>query len=1257
MAEIPKGLYAKSFYYNEPLVSDALSADVRMSMGQGFKLDGFRLLAVQEGNQATVTEGCTLQFSAGSFVSNGVAVEIKDSFNLDISPTLEVDQAQAGLLIYASTLNSIETSPVTVDYKQSTTEGVKLGPTEVLIGVFYPSPITGTYFVEGIADAVEEDERDIDKKHTWRWLPAPSGKISSFAGTGKDLHAHFLEVGPQWTFNLDEPTTTENLIFSIRDEITALDWAYRVDMGVPSNDDQHHLFFINGRLLRDGADYIRESPGSLIVWSKKKAGGLDNSITYTENPYFSSSNGIESTELTSGSFSSLYSENIQWRYEVAFNGEANPTIELPANYHEGMKAGLTDYLVFTNGFLLPPTRYDVDTNTGTFTLKPRVEFEADVDGNVRSWWITEEAYYNGGFGKATSINTLDQEQVISHVSIVGVTDLTGIDVINAGVEAPKHQSHGTMNNTVEDIRGSYSNTKYLGYQDSNDMQVWVNGRLSYPEHSWANVSTASFTMYDVDFATSESRQAFVSEPAVDKIKVSPTPANIIDTPLGDYYEQTLEHDIEEFNSLVSVRFASSGKQKETINITRKAYSFEELTDPPAAVGRAIFNYPYHGSPLLEEDTYAGNKDQTGNSSDPRHFNPNGLPPQEFVASNMAFNQNYFVTIDSLMGFTSDPTYTDFGYIMPGYDEESGRWPQKNKSLFATMEVHLMSDVPMNVGKAFMQAKEMHPDGLIGTDPTASPPKGPTNKTIKSSTTGRYTDKVDVETFFSDLNPISDMASIDSFLNKFAETFGFYLDRGDGTREIFRDAGVQYSEDGFNEIIKSFGGQVNANAKKLFNLTDTDSITQVMTKMYDVDIARAGYGWGLGYMWSNSFFNMEDGIVEPYEWSKSRILNDPLGQGTSPRDEVGGKRFFYGDYGGYGTPDRGSLGIWNRERIPTYNSAAYRSTNYHETRYKDFPYGNVEGGYDAGFYTGHKGFLRPDEYSDRDQQENKSNIWSGTAFSQADASGIILDPAGDHTNKCYPHKGGFTLRDGYIDTHEGATGVLEAGYLTGFTYTDNYRTNTYATQGRDGWRRVHYSLADRTYISKKGGRNNYQVHINPIGQIWAPDVLVHDLERPDDPSCWDSCDWGMLAAFILAGMGFIFAVPYIPGWLTMSEFAFYGNAVGAGFAGAGTQFDFNQDTDDIKPLGAYVCRTSSARRLTYYLEEKNGKFGLRPFGFSGSIDIKGYERGCIKFDDGNVGNYFGYANIPLQFFVSGPLKTITPTYTGGGSTKENFFTKT
>ena len=46
MPKVQAGSFTKSFYYDEPLHSEAVASDDALRLGQAFKLDGFKLLNV-----------------------------------------------------------------------------------------------------------------------------------------------------------------------------------------------------------------------------------------------------------------------------------------------------------------------------------------------------------------------------------------------------------------------------------------------------------------------------------------------------------------------------------------------------------------------------------------------------------------------------------------------------------------------------------------------------------------------------------------------------------------------------------------------------------------------------------------------------------------------------------------------------------------------------------------------------------------------------------------------------------------------------------------------------------------------------------------------------------------------------------------------------------------------------------------------------------------------------------------------------------
>ena len=1019
MPKVQAGSFTKSFYYDEPLHSEAVASDVALRQGQAFKLDGFKLLNVSyEG-------GYTLEFSRGSFVSNGIAVEIKDKFTLQIPSKFTYSDAARipSFFIYGYTDNQIEKVPVHIEYTEKS-----LGSHEALIGVFYPGIVsTDAYFNSS-------DKRDSTK--TWKWLPSPNGKIENLAGTANDLSAHFDDLGKQWTKVTPNTTatTTPDVTFA-----ETHDWAYQFDMDLPSEDDLHSMFFCNGRLLQEGVDYIRQSPGSMLVWGSAAAG---------ENPYFTSEAGIATGELTSGSFSCLFTENIKWRYETAFNGEHSNIVQIPANDLEGLRDGTMDCLIFTDGFLLPPNRYDLDRDTGTVHIKPR------TDSHGESYWVTEEVFEESA---ATLAAVTD---LISHITIVGINNLVGIDVLNDGTSA-----------AIDGVEPS-SSLKYLGNPGSNDLQVWVNGRLSYPDHKWSNTSHSAFDIYPDTEAGENKRQSYSEETAVDRVEVGSLPLTSRDLgpgggvdDYGTYFGITSTFKTESYNSLVAVRFSAANTQEERLYILKKPFAFEELTgaDLPAMIGRAIFNHPYYAQPLLASGHWAEPADPRASFSGDGAAN--GL---EFMSG-----QNYFVTYDYLMGFSSDPLFPTYGYMMPGYDENSAKWPNKDLSVFASLQVELMEDVPPSVGSALMNTIEMLHTGLI-TEQNRAPESSTGESFVSTDTTGLYDKHVDPNEFFSDLNPITNLASLDSFLNKFSESFGFVLDNGDGTRDILSDAGTSYDlETDIGKIMKSFGAQLQGAARSAFGVKDDDTLVDVMNAMAGYGLTDIGYGWGSGYMWTNQFFNMEDGIFVHDPWSASHHY------------QTSDKVYAYhaeGDpditdyYHNYGV----ALGMASA-------SKAYDDSYHHIGINNTFDKSNIS----QGFYAGNKGFLSPTQPPiSHPAGWPRSDKWGAGTLQDG---GIMLP------NDTYPGTGRSSTppryRDG-VPTAHGGTPRNSRGYTAAIENFNEWEVH-WGT-GADSWR-VHYDshfrIGDRVYDRRAGTIHNHHITINPVHQLH--DIGLHHYTEECD----------------------------------------------------------------------------------------------------------------------------------------------------------------
>jgi hypothetical protein len=991
MPNVPPGNFAKSFYYDEPLHSEAASSDVSLSLGQAFLLEGLQL------KEATYSDGYAIRLSPGSFVSNGVAVEIAEEVLLQIPQEVVYSGATRipSFFIYGYTDNGSANSPVHVSFKLG-----GLMPAEALIGVFYP----GVVSAEAIFNA--DDNREAVK--TWKWMPAPSGKITSLTTPNRDISAHFDDLGKQWT------KTDINVIDADPDVsfFSTYDWAYRYDMKLPTDDDLHGMFFSNGRLLIDGVDYLRESPGTFLVWGK---------TVPVANPYFTGVEGASAADLTNGAFACLFTENITWRHEEAFNGEDNSTVQIPAGSLAGVRSGSISCLVFTDGFLLSPDRYTLDTDTGVIAIKPRVDFNGD------SYFVSDQPYTDSGF-------LLNAEAVISHITVVGVKDLVGIDNV--------------ANEVVVDGVEPVSSTSFLGVPGSNDSQVWVNGRLTHPDHGWSNTSHSAFDIYPDSEATENGRQGYSGELSVDRLQVGALPLTSRKlTEYAAYYAFSQTNYTEAYNSMVAVRFAGAGTGQERLLIKIKPDSFEELDLIGSFlnhVGRAIFNAPYlTSSGTLSSDHWAA-------TSDPRVFF-NESVGEEFTYPGSA---NYFVTYDYLMGFTTDPVFPTVGYIMPGYDVDSGKWPVKGNSVFSRLRVELMEDMPPNAGLALQGAIELKADGDIGGDVNNREPRTSADTSLKSAT-GRYDKHVDPSTFFSDLNPMTNLAAVDSFMNKFAESFGFVLGGGGQNKELMSAAGVTY--DSIGAILKSFGAQLGDDTRRTFSIGDTDALTDVIEKMAGLGLSDIGFGWGGGYMWSNQFFDMETGTFSHDPWSAVHHYRN--------NDYV--YAWHYEDRRNVNFTSNKSVNVWGGHTSQAY-SDSFKHVGATNNMRADL--------YDKGFYSGNVGFLRPDE------PPLGSAVWpfNGPDNTWADTNGDLLDGGIVRPSSSYPGTSrGPRGRDGvpskYPNSESSSAGITnyeehtDGGWLGGDSDVCSYKS--------------HFRVGDRVYDHNKGTIHNHHITINPVHQLY------------------------------------------------------------------------------------------------------------------------------------------------------------------------------
>lgn len=900
--QLGPGEAKKSFLYRAPLHAGTFHFDRVIATGQGCKLEGFNLVSMTLG---TGIEGELLvRLSPGKFVSKGIVVDVSSETDIHIPRFWETESSVHGLAIYAYTDSPFQNA-----------EDVYIGFTWVNSLQSRHALLGQVYFDYDGDDSLLDNLSHRTNKDYPTWLPAPDAMMSRVSKPDEEFTVATMALPVSWQSGTAKSGEADIAITPPVANVSVT-MGYEVNSTIPLTSD-YHMLFASGRLLVEGLDYFIDSPGRAIVWSTDYSGQVQ--------PYVTGSWGISSYDVISGSFDVFATKGMSFRYDSPFDGNAGSEVKIPSNMNRDSLTG--EIMVFTNGFILSPDRYDWNKKTGALVIKKK----------------------NGGY-----ITDNSNSDAISFISVVGFTN-------NLGVDSVINQDPFTLYvDKTEYV--SYSSTKYAAVGSQNSLQVWENGRLCFADHGLAS---SDIDMVSAGMTGSNLRQNYCLSIGPDKFEISADPMLAIRSTESSAHSSYFVSSPAKVYSgvVVASRFSTANVGFEYRPLVIKPFSFRGLDEFDNAAGSDVAIYNTY-SPAFAASTWPS-------WSSPRHFD-GATTASEFFGGT-GFNGNYFVTYDSFMGFH---TPEDGDHIYPGYDGQA-RWPDKYRSDFVTFEVSvdLLSDVPHKFGRSVLAGKTLTQDNDNPDSGYNTPPKGRVKLTDDY---GLYRKLVTEDEFFSDLNPIESYAALESVMYKWLDTFGAYYEKSNGDKIYERSLGLQYDADG--AISSAFAKFLSSNTQLILGVEPPNTLVDVIESVAAIKASRPRtYGWGMGYMWGNKVFNLEDGTFHNNNLSKYRYPGGPY-----KRYKLVVKEYRHGRY------------AVNDPHFGTSSGSAIQGG----TRYP----------FNSGTYFGNVGYLNPKYVttgSFNELLENRtynSTVWN--AGGSADTStGLITNeshgdggyPRGDHKN--------------------------------------------------------------------------------------------------------------------------------------------------------------------------------------------------------------------------------------------------------------------
>jgi len=820
-----------------------------------------------------------------------------------------------------------------------------------------------------------------------KWLPAPSGSFKSFitperdASVFSDMHPlGITNSGFNYTSSLQTWTGSSVYINTETDTVinegitigNEMFFSAPLDMG-----GQPQMVFVNGKLMRPGLDMHIAWIDRAVIWKT----GSD-----IVQPYFTGSHGITDNDFITGSIDVISSNNIKFIRDYYIYQTGSSVIEI-SDSDRGFIDSDSSLLVFSDGFMLNKDRYNIDKNRTFLSIHPTLYNKSGVGGLDA--------------GQLLDSSTSASSAVLK-ITVACVNNLYANEVIAKGVVW--HQTSSR----------SYVSSPVATYGKNNSWQVWSDGRLSYPDHTSKNTISDAVEKFD-----GRTDQLYSVKTGSDKFEFASYPMNVQrDSQLGLEIEGGLPVSLattasRNINLIVFESAASSPENRVKVKLP---HSFEELEEASVNANKSISEAIYRvGVPTFGSGVWQG---AGANPPTPRHYDTIS-DGTEFSDTGKIFNGNYFLTINSLMGFK---TLDTGDYVYVGYEDipSDQNHPHKALSVFGVLQltVDLMSDVPLRSGKSIVESRSiMQVDQAIETL-FKKEALDSTGASFLNPVTGRPTLTVSNNIYFGPNNPIMTYANLASMAALWGDALGLYTTDEDGIRHTMLDAGIERNaNDG--SVSSGFGALLSPQTRGLLNVSTTDSVVIVMEKFlgYRQEI-KANFGYGSGMMWGTCAFNMEDGemLFKPMTNERYPRLGIPpyterggiVGSGGVYReyhDDFVTQRTNYSENGPHwsrksaSTLDEGwckvpSSGLPSVSDILSRNRNDARYSNNTSYAWYRFNQQDRSSPFDYGWYGGHVGYAKPSKDLKEDKETYKvhtylSDPWT-TPYAQANPSTGFID---------------------------------------------------------------------------------------------------------------------------------------------------------------------------------------------------------------------------------------------------------------------------
>jgi len=361
----------KTVKWGAPYTAATLNSIVTKAFGHGFVLSGFELL-----KRVTTGSAYTLQLSPGSFVSNGVIVEITESQTIAFT-----SEPSSPLAIIAFTEN--EKDPE--DALNNSDSGVYLQI--VAIRDVYPGHAVIGTIIPATSDYKTNDyaANEIEA----RYMPAPHHRIDELVNDLKGGISGFDTLSPS-RGQLTEVYDDNNITVGHRAELKYS----------PANIElENMLAFANGVYQAPGTGYAYESGGTYVQKNTQ------------DFPLFQGSIAEDSA-----SASYLVSPDIVFQKTAGFSAAGSTEVAIPPSWKDEVAYGRVSVIVFANGLIMDPDYYEYSANRHKIIIKAPYDQVAEESDPLAN----------------TDIMVDEEETPIASVTLVGVRGLVSISKVAQG---------------------------------------------------------------------------------------------------------------------------------------------------------------------------------------------------------------------------------------------------------------------------------------------------------------------------------------------------------------------------------------------------------------------------------------------------------------------------------------------------------------------------------------------------------------------------------------------------------------------------------------------------------------------------------------------------------------------------------------------------------------------------------------------------------------------------------------------------------